>query len=292
MTETRAPQLLDLTGRVVIVAGAGGGGMGTIVTRMVAECGATVLAVDRSAESLEQHIAPIAAQGLPIVALIADLGDDKGIAETIEQANALSGELYGLVTVVGGVPDPFWGPATQVKRSDWTELFAYNLDSMFFITQAVARHLREARKPGSLVSISSISGLTATPFHIGYGAAKAAVISAVKTMALELAADNIRVNSVAPGAIATPTAGVGPDVARDRWAVPMARQGRAEEIASTALFLLSDMASYMTGQCLVVDGGMNLKWSHLDEDNCPAYARDRSFLAGWRRDEDAGEGRT
>ncbi len=102
-------------------------------------------------------------------------------------------------------------------------------------------------------------------------------------MALELAADNIRVNPVAPGAIATPAAGVGPDLARDRWAVPMARQGRADEVASAVLSLLSDMASYMTGQCLTVDGEVSVKWSHLDEDNCPAYARDRSYLENWRR---------
>ena len=205
------------------------------------------------------------------------------MAAIMDCAAAARGELYGLVTVVGGIPDPFWGPATDVERADWARIMDYNLDSMFFLTQAMARELRARGLPGSLVSISSISGLTATPFHIGYGAAKAAVISVVKSMALELAADNIRVNSVAPGAIATPTAGVGPDTARDRWAVPMARQGRAEEIASTVLFLLSDMSSYMTGQCLVVDGGVSVKWSHLDEDNCPAYARDRSFLEGWRR---------
>ena len=242
-----------------------------------------VVAVDRSGDSLDQHIAPLIAEGLPLVSHVADVASDDGVASVMAAAGAAIGDLYGLVTVVGGAPDPYWGPATEVARADWDSLIGYNLNSMFFLTQAVARQLRADRRPGSLVSISSISGLTATPFHIGYGAAKAAVLSVVKTMALELAADNIRVNSVAPGAIATPTAGLGPDSVRDRWAVPMARQGRADEIASAVLFLLSDMASYMTGQCLVVDGGINLKWSHLDEDNCPAYARDRSFLDGWKK---------
>ncbi len=283
MTGTSISRLLDLTGRTVIVAGAGGGGMGTLVTRMIAEAGGTAIAVDLSPESLEKHIEPMIAQGLSIVPHIADIGNEDGVSSIMDCARNTTVDLYGLVTIIGGVPDQFWGPATEVSRNDWGTLMGYNLDSMFFLTQAVARELREARKPGSLVSISSISGLTATPFHIGYGAAKAAVISVVKTMALELAADNIRVNSVAPGAIGTPTAGVGPDKERDRWAVPMARQGRAEEIASSVLFLLSDMSSYMTGQCLVVDGGVSVKWSHLDADNCPAYARDRSFLDGWRR---------
>lgn len=276
-------RLLDLEGRVVIVAGAGGGGMGTVITQMAAEAGARVVAVDRSPESLEKHVAPLAAQGLPILSHVAEIGSDEGVASIMACAEQAEGDLYGLVTVVGGAPDPTWGPATELSRDSWEALIGYNLNSMFFLTQAVARQLRLERRPGSLVSVSSISGLTATPFHIGYGAAKAAVISVVKTMALELAADNIRVNSVAPGAIATPTAGVRPDTVRDRWAVPMARQGRADEIASTVLFLLSGMSSYMTGQCLVVDGGVSVKWSHLDEENCPAYARDRSFLEGWHR---------
>jgi len=281
---TSASDLLSLDGRTVIVAGAGGGGMGTLIAEMTAGAGATVIAADLSRDSLDEHVGPLQAQGLAIVPVEADVSGEDGIRLIMDHALAAPGDLYGLVTVVGGIPDRFWGPATGVARQDWQTVMAYNLDSMFFLTQAVARELRARRLPGSLVSISSISGLTATPFHIAYGAAKAAVLSVVKTMALELAADNIRVNSVAPGAIATPTAGVGPDPERDRWAVPMARQGQAAEVAATVLYLLSDMAGYMTGQCLAVDGGVSVKWSHLDQENCPAYARDRSFLDGWRRD--------
>ena len=225
MAETSITQLLDLEGRIVVVAGAGGGGMGTVVSRLCAEAGATVVGVDLSSDSLEQYVEPLISEGLSIVPHVADIGTDEGVRSIMDCAREAAGDLYGLVTVVGGAPDPTWGPATEVSRADWQTLIGYNLDSMFFLTQAVARELRAKQRPGSLVSISSISGLTATPFHIGYGAAKAAVISVVKTMALELAADNIRVNSVAPGAIATPTAGVGPDRERDRWAVPWRGRG-------------------------------------------------------------------
>ncbi|PEQ13917.1 oxidoreductase [Novosphingobium sp. PC22D] len=278
--------LVGLEGRKVIVAGAGGGGMGTMIARLAGLAGATIVAADRSAEGLEAAIAPLRAEGITVAPVVADIASEEGVAAIMAGARDAPGALYGLVTVVGGVPDRYWGPASGVTREDWHAVLDLNLDTMFFLSQAVARELRAARRPGSLVAISSISGLAATPFHIAYGVAKAAVNSAVKTMAVELAADAIRVNAVAPGAILTPTAAVEPDPERDRWAVPMARQGRAEEIAATVLFLLSDMAGYITGQCLAVDGGVSVKWSHLDADNVPAYARDRSWLESWRREDE------
>jgi NAD(P)-dependent dehydrogenase (short-subunit alcohol dehydrogenase family) len=166
----------------------------------------------------------------------------------------------------------------RLSRENWRSLIGYNLDSMFFLTQAMAAELKARKLPGSLVSISSIAGIAAAPMHIGYGAAKAAVQSVVRTLGLELAASGIRVNSIAPGSIGTPTAAAGDDAARDRWAIPMARRGRSEEIAATVLYLVSDMSGYVTGQTLVVDGGTALKWSYVDEDNVPAYARVRADL--------------
>ena len=105
---------------------------------------------------------------------------------------------------------------------------------MFFMSQAVAAELKAQERPGSLVSISSISGVGAAPFHSGYGAAKAAVLSVVRTMAVELALNEIRVNAVAPGPTATPASAtyVGEDVGRDRRAIPMGRRGRPEEVAA------------------------------------------------------------
>lgn len=279
MKEELARSLVDLSGRVVVVAGAGGGGMGTAITRLAAETGATVIAVDRSQESLDRYIAPLIEQGGKITPLVQDILTDEGVAAVMDCARSAPGELYGLVTVVGGTPDPHWGYATKLTRAGWNEVLALNLDSMIFISRAFAAELQAQGRPGSLVSISSISGLTANPFQVTYGAAKAAVISVVQTMALELASAGIRVNTVAPGAIATPAAEISPDRDRDRRVVPMARQGRPQEVAQAVLYLLSDMASYTTGQCLVIDGGLSLKWSHLDEENIPAYITDETFRA-------------
>jgi NAD(P)-dependent dehydrogenase (short-subunit alcohol dehydrogenase family) len=153
------------------------------------------------------------------------------------------------------------------------------------MSQAVAAELKARGRPGSLVSISSISGLSSAPFHSGYGAAKAAMLSVVRTMAIELASAGIRVNAVAPGPTATPASGtyVGEDPQRDRRAIPMGRRGRPEEVAGAVLFLLSDLSSYITGQCLAIDGGIHLKWSHLAEDNTPVFLKDAAFREAMKR---------
>ena len=165
-----------------------------------------------------------------------------------------------------------------MSRTDWDSLFSTNLNSMFFISQAVAAELMEQDRPGSLVAISSITGLGTMPYNIAYGAAKAAVLSAVRTMALELAASNIRVNAVAPGAMVSPSSVLPPNPELESRAIPMGRKGDLEEVAGTVLFLLSDIATYMTGQCLTVDGGISLKCSHLAEDNTPVLITNEDFL--------------
>jgi NAD(P)-dependent dehydrogenase (short-subunit alcohol dehydrogenase family) len=276
---------LGLSGRVVIVAGAGGGGIGTAVTSMAARAGATVIAVSRSAENLDKHVAPLAGEGLPVVPVAADVAADEGIAAVMEQANQAGGELYGLVNVAGGAAPATWMPAVRVSRADWRALFAQNLETMFFMSQAVAAELRKRRRPGSIVSVSSISGMNTAPFHIGYGTAKAALVAATRTMAVELAPDGIRVNAVAPGVTETPASGtyVAADAARDRRAIAMGRRGRPEEQAGAILFLLSGLSSYITGQTILVDGGLDLRWSHLAADNTSLFLADESFRAAITR---------
>ncbi|MBH0780750.1 SDR family NAD(P)-dependent oxidoreductase [Nocardia bovistercoris] len=276
---------LGLGGRVVIVAGAGGGGIGTAVTRQIATAGATVIAVSRGKENLATHVEPLAAEGLPVIPVAADASTDEGVAEILEQARNAQGDLHGLVNIAGGAATSTWMAATKVTRSDWRELFTQNLETMFFMSQAVAAELKAQGRPGSLVSLSSISGMNTAPFHIGYGTAKAALVAATRTLAVELASSGIRVNAVAPGVTATPasTAYVGEDPERDRTAIAMGRRGTPEEQAGPILFLLSDLSTYVTGQTLLVDGGLNLKWSHLGADNTSLFLENDDFRAALTR---------
>lgn len=280
---------LRLDGRIVVVSGAGGGGIGTTVTRLAAGAGATVLAVSRSQDNLDEHVAPLARQGLPVVPVSADAATDDGIATVLEQARTVTANtgaaLYGLVNVAGGAAPATWMPCTRVSRDDWRALFTANLETAFFMSQAVAAEIRANGGSGSIVSLSSISGMNTAPFHIAYGTAKAAVVAITRTMAVELALDGIRVNAVAPGVTETAASAtyVDDDPDRDRTAIAMGRRGTPEEQAGAILFLLSDLSAYITGQTLLVDGGLNLKWTHLGADNTSLFLKDESFRSAISR---------
>jgi NAD(P)-dependent dehydrogenase (short-subunit alcohol dehydrogenase family) len=285
MTHVTDQNLLQLDGRIVVVTGAAGGGIGTSTTRMLAQVGATVVAVSRSQQKIDKNIAPLIAQGLSIAPVVADISTDEGVAATMEQVRRTKGTLHGLVNVAGGAAGSTWMRATRVTRSDWRALFNQNLETMFFMSQAVAAELREKRLPGSIVSLSSISGMNTAPFHLAYGAAKAAIVAVTRTLAVELALDNIRVNAIAPGTTLTPGAGayIDDNVERDRQAIAMGRRAHADEQAGAILFFLSDLSSYITGQTILVDGGLNLKWTHLGADNTSIFLKDEAFRAALKR---------
>jgi len=280
---------LRLDDRIVVVSGAGGGGIGTTVTRMAAEAGATVVAVSRSKANLDEHVGPLAERGLSVVSVSADASTDDGIATVLDQVRTVAANtgarLYGLVNVAGGAAPATWMPSTRVTREDWRALFAANLETAFFMSQAVAAEIRNNGDPGSLVSISSISGMNTAPYHIAYGTAKAAVVAMTRTMAVELALDGIRVNAVAPGVTETAASAtyVDADPERDRTAIAMGRRGTPAEQAGAILFLLSDLSGYITGQTLLVDGGLNLKWTHLGADNTSLFLKDESFRSSISR---------
>jgi NAD(P)-dependent dehydrogenase (short-subunit alcohol dehydrogenase family) len=277
--------LFGLEGRIVIVTGAAGGGIGTALTRMLAGVGATVIAVSRSDEKLQKNIAPLLAQGLSVVPVKADVMTDEGIATTMEAALRSRGTLYGLANVAGGAPGTTWMRAERVTRADWRDLFQQNLETMFFMSQAVAKELRARKLPGSIVGVSSISGMNSAPFHAAYGTAKAAIVAITRTLAVELSPDNIRVNAIAPGTTLTPGASayIDDDVERDRRAIAMGRRADPKEQAGAILFLLSELSSYITGQTILSDGGLNLKWTHLGADNTSLFLKDENFRAHIKR---------
>lgn len=271
--------LINFAGRTIIVTGAAGGGIGTATARMVAEADGAVIAVSRSNEKLEKNISPLVREGLNVVPLLADVTTDEGVATVMEAACKAKGKLYGLANIAGGAAPQTWMRAERVTREDWRALFHQNLETMFFMSQAVAKELRHNKLPGSIVSVSSISGMNSAPFHLAYGAAKAAIVAVTRTLATELALDNIRVNAVAPGTTITPGAGayIDDDAERDRQAIAMGRRAQPDEQAGAIAFFLSDLSSYITGQTVLVDGGLNLKWTHLGPDNTSLFLKNEAF---------------
>ena len=160
--------------------------------------------MSRSRDNLDQHVA-LADRGLAVVPVVADAATDVGIATVLDRARSADGRLYSLVNIAGGAAPDTWMPATRVTRQAWRDLFTQNLETMFFaMSQAVAEELRTQGLPGSIVSLSSISGMNTAPYHVASRHRQAAVVAATRTMAAELAAQGIRVNAVAPGVTETP----------------------------------------------------------------------------------------
>lgn len=266
---------LRLDGRTVIVAGAGGGGIGTLSVQAMLEAGATVVGVDRDDSALAAVIERF--QGQAFIPIAADVRTDAGIATIVDAARA-TGRVDGLVNVIGGTLINGWAPSLDYTREQWRDVFDLNVDYVMFLGQAVARAMIDFGRGGSIVNVASTSGIAAAPYHVAYGASKAGVVSLTRTMAVEWGRHGIRVNVIAPGSINTPRAMPEPPDRRDR-AVPLHRRGEPFEIASTALFLISDLSSYISAQLIPVDGGMSWKWAHLGDDNEPIFVNNNSMLA-------------
>jgi NAD(P)-dependent dehydrogenase (short-subunit alcohol dehydrogenase family) len=263
--------LFGLEDRTIVVSGAGGGGIGTAVCEAVARVGADVIGVDIADNALDPSEKVVTEHGRRFTRILADTCDDTSVRSAVSQAEAAAGDLHGLVCIVGGAVLDDWKPLVGYEASDFERVLHFNLASAWQMSRAVAQSMIERGVAGSLVSLSSISASAASPFHAPYGAAKAALRQLAQTMAVEWGRYGIRVNVIAPGTIKTPRATIVDDPARDRQGIPLGRRGDASEIASASLFLLSDLASYVTGQTLAVDGGATTKLAHLDADGLPIF---------------------
>lgn len=246
-----------LAGRRTLVTGASRG-IGRAIALAFAEAGADVVVLARNTEMLEALVAQIASEGGKASAVTCDVTDPEQVQSAIAGVLA-DGPIDVLVNNAGG--NSFSSPLVTMRPSGWTKTQVLNVESTVWLLQAVLPGMTEAGR-GSVINVASVAGTAGAPLMSHYAAAKAAVISLTKSVALETASAGVRVNALVPGWIDTDlTAFLRGDAQVERGVlerVPMQRWGTAEEIADAALFLASDASSFMTGQSLVVDGGLSV----------------------------------
>lgn len=247
-----------LEGRVAIVTGgASGMGLGT-VERFLDE-GASVVCADLNVGKGEELVAARTAAGDAdrLRFSRADVADEGDVAALVSQAV----ESFGRLDVMfnnAGIGGAF-GPITELEADGWDETFAVDVRSVFLGIKHAAKVMIEAGTGGSIINTASVAGLGGGAGPQAYSAAKAAVINLTTTAAAELARHRIRVNAICPGVIYTPLMHMGNEAAADEWVEklqPWPERGEPRHIAGAALFLASDDGEFVTGQAIVVDGGL------------------------------------
>jgi NAD(P)-dependent dehydrogenase (short-subunit alcohol dehydrogenase family) len=236
-----------LDSRGFIVAGAGQG-MGRQVAHSLSALGAQVYCVDVVREKAEDVAKEVGGSAHP-----ADVRESKQVKEVVEGATSALGRLNGVVDVIGMAR---WAALRDMPDDDWDWVHGEVLRHAFHLVKYAAPVIADGGG-GSLVFVASVDGLSSSPYHAAYGAAKAGLISLVRTAAVELKAREVRVNVVAPGGVATPrllkSQGISdPDLVASG---SLGQLARTTDIASALTFFSCDLSRHITGQCLAVDGG-------------------------------------
>ena len=252
---------LSFTDRTYLVTG-GGSGIGKGVAGGLARSGANVVIVGRNAERLTAAAAEIKAeaQAGDVVAHSADVTDEDQVAGAVAAATAWNGRLHGVVHCAGG--SETIGPVTQIDSEAWRRTVDLNVNGTMYMVKHSAREMVRAGG-GSFVGISSIAASNVHRWFGAYGVSKSALDHLMLLAADELGPSWVRVNGIRPGLIRTELVEVllsSPEVSEDyRQCTPLPRTGEVDDVASLAMFLLSDAASWITGQVINVDGGHGLR---------------------------------
>ncbi len=241
-----------MNGSVLVTGGASG--IGLDIAELLNDRGWRIHLVDRNAEALEAARDRLALD--PDQTIACSVTDEAAIVEAVARAGARV-PLRGVVNSAGIAMDRL---AVETGLDDFRRIVDVNLVGTFLLCREAARHWQAAGTAGSIVNISSVSGIVGSRGRAAYGSSKGAVNVLTHILSTELGGSGIRVNAVAPGAIDTPLArAVHTDDVRAQWhkRIPQQRYGTPREIATTIAFLLSDEAAYINGQVLAVDGGFS-----------------------------------
>ncbi len=252
--------LFDLTGKVAIVTGSSRG-IGKASAEALADAGAKVVISSRKQDACDEVAAEINAKhgAGTAVAVAASISDKEALRHLVDETRRVFGRVD--VLVCNAASNPYYGPLEGIADDQFRKILDNNILSNHWLIQMVAPEMR-ARREGSIVIISSIGGLRGSPVIGAYNVSKAADLQLARNYAVEFGPDNVRVNCIAPGLIKT-------DFARALWedperakatnaTTPLRRIGEPEEIAGAVVYLASRASAFMTGQAMVIDGGVTI----------------------------------
>ena len=250
---------LNFKGKVVVVTGVGSG-IGAAVADCFAACGATVVGLERDPDSLECTATRIAKSGGLFHPILTDVSSERDVSKAFCE---IYDKLEAVDTLVNNVGVEFYKQFVDIAVADWDRQIAVNLRSVFLCcSNVVPTMIKQGH--GCIINTASVQAFATTGQTAPYAAAKAGVLGLTRDMARDLGPHNIRVNGICPGCIETPmmdrSLGRDPDPnsakGKMESAIPLRRLGKPQEIAKVVLFLASDLASYVSGIALLVDGGL------------------------------------
>ena len=256
-------QSIDLSNKTAVITG-GAMGIGYGIALRLAEAGANIVIVDINEDAGKAAVSRLRDRDAKVTFVHCNVAYEDQVRYAVSEAVRAYGYVDILVNNAGIYPVI---PLMQMSAHDFDTIISVNLKSAFLFTKAVAEVMIKEGRGGKIINVSSIDAIR--PSSVGlatYDASKHGLWGFTKNVALELAAHNIQVNAIAPGGINTPGTGAGKDMNEERAKmhnaflemIPMKRMGEADEIGKVALFLASDLSSYMTGSQIVVDGGVLL----------------------------------